>query len=334
MRNPPRIVELEITLACNLRCLHCYCMAGRKSPDELTTEEIKSLMEDLKELGIWALDIVGGEPLVRPDLFDLMSFAREIGLRMMINTNGTLLTKKIVDRILESNPNVMMGVSLDGPDPETNDLVRGKGNFERAVRGIELLVEAGLDPVILHVVNAKNWTKFEEMIELARRLGVNKIYVDRFIPVGRGKESAGILDMSVKDWVRAISHIRRVIEKNENDMTFYVEENITGDPCTAGITHASILANGNVVPCGHFRYNEEFYMGNIRERKFSEIWNSYDPTASLGYPEECLSCPLLERCGGGCRAVSLHEFGGLDRVDLPICILNKSEGSLDLSVKW
>ncbi len=334
MREPPRIVEFEITLACNLRCIHCYCMAGEKHPNELTTDEIRALMTDLKELGVWALDVVGGEPLTRRDLFELLEFAREIDLRVMINTNGTLVTEKTIDSLLKSNPNTIVGVSLDGSDPETNDLVRGKGNFERTLKGIRLFVEAGFDPVILHVINAKNWRKFQNMIELAKDLGVRKIYVDRFVPVGRGKESAGILDMDTPTWVKAIEHVRRIIEKYEGEMVFYVEENITGEPCTAGRTHASILVDGNVVPCGHFRYDRRFYMGNVREKKFSEIWNSYDPEKSLGHPEGCFSCPLFERCRGGCRAVSLHKYGDLKKPDLPICYLNKLEGNLDLSVKW
>ncbi len=325
MRNPPKIVEFEITLACNLRCIHCYCMAGAKAKDELTTDEIKRVMNDLKGMGIWAFDIVGGEPLLRPDLYELLSYAREIGLRVMINTNGTLVTERVVQRLKETNPDVLVGVSLDGPDPETNDFVRGKGSFEKAVKGIRLFVEWGFDPVILNVINKKNWNKFEELLDLARELGVKKIYVDRFIPVGRGVQSRPYLDMSDEEWIRAIEHVRRVMDENEEEFTFYVEENITGDPCTAGITHASILANGWVVPCGHFRYNRELYMGNVREKPFSEIWNEFDHEKYFPLPQACRSCPFKEDCGGGCRAVSLHRYGKIDAIDVPLCALRKRE---------
>ena len=328
MRRPPRIVELEVTLACNLRCIHCYCMAGRRHERELKTEEIRSLMADLKDMGVWALDLVGGEPFTRPDIFDLLRHAKEIGLRVMINTNGTLVTEDVALRLKESNPDTIVGVSLDGPDPETNDLVRGEGNFERAIRGLRIFVDHGFDPVILHVVNAVNWRRFEEMIDLAKNLGVRKIYVDRFIPVGRGKDSAPVLDMDTAGWMEAISHVRSVIEEHEAEIVFYIEENISGDPCSAGVSHASILVDGTVVPCGHFRYTPELYMGNIRYKKFSDIWNEYDPLV-LGRPKECLSCPLLESCGGGCRAVSLHEYSSLDIPDVPICNLNRIRAGLD-----
>ncbi len=323
MRQPPKIVEFEITLACNLRCIHCYCRAGRRHPNELTTDEIKTVMDDLKNLGVWAFDIVGGEPLLRPDIYEIFEYARKIDLRVMFNTNGTLVTEKTVDKILKTNPNVMVGVSLDGPDPETNDLVRGKGSFEKATNGIKLFVQAGLDPVILNVINKQNWQKFEDMIKLAKDLGVKKIYVDRFIPVGRGVESKDILDMSDEEWVKAIAHVRSVMDKYKDEIVFYVEENITGDPCTAGITHASILADGNVVPCGHFRYNRELYMGNIREKPFSQIWNEYDPQKHLPVPPVCEDCPFKSSCAGGCRAVSLHRYGSFEHEDTPLCILRK-----------
>ncbi len=323
MRNPPKIVEFEITLACNLRCIHCYCEAGQKSPFELSADEIKKLMDDLKGMGIWALDIVGGEPLLRNDLYDLLEYAKGIGLRVMINTNGTLMSENTAKRLKDVYPDLMVGVSLDGPDPETNDFVRGRGSFEKAVRGIRVLVENGFDPVILNVINRRNWKRFEDMIGLAKSLGVDKIYVDRFIPVGRGVVNRDKLDMSDSEWIEAIEHVREVIEKYENDMTFYVEENITGDLCSAGVTHASILANGWVVPCGHFRYNSEFYMGNVRERPFSEIWNSFDPSRFFPTPEPCRSCDFLNVCGGGCKAVSYHRYGDVSSVDIPICSLRK-----------
>ena len=329
MRNPPKIVEFEITLACNLRCIHCYCMAGKKSEEELTTEEIKDLMVDLKNLGIWAFDIVGGEPLVRPDIYEILSFAREIGLRVMINTNGTLVTEKVVKKLKEVNPEVLVGVSLDGPDPATNDFVRGKGSFERAVRGIKLFVEWGFDPVILNVINARNWKRFEDMIKLAKELGVKKLYVDRFIPVGRGVQSRDVLDMSDEDWEKAIEHVRNVMDKYKDEMIFYVEENITGDPCTAGVTHASILANGWVVPCGHFRYNRELYMGNVREKPFSVIWNEFDYEKTFPTPKPCMMCPFRQDCGGGCKAVALHRYGSVEKIDIPLCRLRK-KGEFDL----
>ncbi len=305
-------------------------MAGKKHSKELSTDEIKRVMNDLKEMGVWAFDIVGGEPLLRPDLFEIFEYAKKIDLRVMMNTNGTLVTERTVEKIIKSNPDVMLGVSLDGPDPETNDFVRGKGSFEKATKALKLFADANLDPVILNVINKRNWRKFEDMIKLAKDLGVKKIYVDRFIPVGRGLQSKHLLDMSDEEWAKAIKHVRNIMDKYSDEMVFYVEENITGDPCTAGITHASILADGNVVPCGHFRYNKELYMGNIRENSFKDIWDGYDPEKSLPVPPICKNCPFLKSCSGGCRAVSLHTYGTFQHEDTPLCMLKKASGDFDI----
>lgn len=299
MRKPPFIVEYEITTQCNFRCIHCYCEAGEKSKRELTFEEIKKVILDMKTLGVGALDLVGGEPLLHPNLLDVLAFAKEVGQRVMINTNGSLATPEMVRKIKRTNPDVLVGVSIEGPDPETNDYVRGKGNFQRAIEGIRNFVREGFEVTILNVMNKRNWMKIEETIKLAKSLGVSALYIDRFIPVGRGMVHSLELDMTPLEWSRALRHINEVIEKYSGEITFHVEESISGKPCPAGITHASILVDGTVVPCGHFRYSKEYYMGNVREKSFVEIWNEYTPIPS---PQECTHCELFKACGGGCKA--------------------------------
>ena len=141
---------------------------------------------------------------------------------------------------------------------------------------------------------------FEEMVLFAKELGVS-LYVDRFVPVGRGEQFKDIL-IPTKEM---IEYINKIIEKYKNQVRFFVEENIEGGECTAGKTHASILVDGTVVPCGHFRYDSQYYMGNIREKPFKEIWDSFNPDILM---VGCNGCKLFDKCKGGCRAFA-HKLG-------------------------
>ncbi|MCD6546382.1 MAG: radical SAM protein [Thermotogae bacterium] len=300
MRASPRIVEYELTTLCNFRCIHCYSRAGNKTANELNFNEIKSLMIELREMNVGIFDLIGGEPLLHPRILDILSFGKELGQTLMVNTNGSLATEDMVRKVKKTNPDVLIGVSLDGPDPETNDFIRGRGNFKRAIMGIKNFVKYGFNVTILHVINKKNWWKLEDMIKLAKSLGVNGMYLDRFVPVGRGKLHIADLDIEDGKWSEVVKQILDIVEVYRNEINFYVEESISGGLCPAGITQASIRMDGIVVPCGHFRYNEELYMGNVRKKGFEQIWNSYDPsTLDLFLPKDYK---------GGCKALYLKDL--------------------------
>ncbi|MCD6105261.1 MAG: radical SAM protein [Thermosipho sp. (in: Bacteria)] len=296
----PKIVEFELTTSCNYSCIHCYCNAGRISKNELSTNEVKKVIKDLHELGVQIIDLIGGEPLIRSDIFEIVSFGRSIGAQLMINTNGSLATKEVVKKLKDINPNLLIGVSIDGHKKEIHEFVRGAGTFEKTMKGLKNFLEYGFDTTILHVINKHNYEYFEEMVLFAKELGVS-LYVDRFVPVGRGEQFKDIL-IPTKEM---IEYINKIIEKYKNQVRFFVEENIEGGECTAGKTHASILVDGTVVPCGHFRYDSQYYMGNIREKPFKEIWDSFNPDILM---VGCNGCKLFDKCKGGCRAFA-HKLG-------------------------
>ena len=318
----PFVVECEITSGCNLRCIHCYNRSG-ESWERLELPFLKDLMVQLKEMGLRYFDIVGGEPLVHPDIFEILRFAYKIGLRVIFNTNATLITKEKARMLKDANPHMLIGVSLDGSTPEVNDRIRGEGSFERTLRGAENLMEVGFYVTLMFVVNKLNWRDFGNYIELARRIGIRSIYVDRFMPIGRGADNAELLNMSPREWAEALRYVNDVIEANEGDFIFYVEESIDGDVCMAGITHFSILSNGKVVPCGHFRYREEFHLGDAREEPLSQIFRR----GKSVFPrlEKCERCPAFgDLCFGGCKASAMVFTGRVDLPDPVICSFVKS----------
>lgn len=167
--------------------------------------------------------------------------------------------------------------------------------------------------------------KFEKMVKLAKRIGVRNIYVDRFIPMGRGEIFAKYLDMEDQEWVKAIRYVKEIIEKYKKEIKFYIEESISGEPCSAGITHISILANGYVVPCGHLRFNSKYYLGNVREKSLKEILNSIKLDKIFKTSSSCKNCTLHNLCNGGCKAYQILKN---KEKDTPICLINKELGSI------
>ncbi|AMW32857.1 radical SAM/SPASM domain-containing protein [Fervidobacterium islandicum] len=307
-RPRPKNIEFEITTACNYRCLHCYCNAGSRSRYELLTEQIKSVIDQLVEADAELLDIVGGEPLVRSDIYEILSYGHEKGLQMMMNTNASLVTKEVAKKLKSVCPDLLIGVSVDGPTPDVHEAVRGKGTFEKTMNGLRNLLDEGFDVTMLFVVNALNYKYIDDMLELAASLGTH-LYVDRFVPVGRGLLHKGLLTPTSEQ----IESVARKLEAYEGPVTLFIEENISGGECTAGRTHASILVDGTVVPCGHFRYNPEFYMGNVNEKPFKEIWYSYNPDVLV--PEKCTICPLYKTsCNAGCLAYSHLIYKDTDKL--------------------
>ncbi|MBO8160861.1 MAG: radical SAM protein [Thermosipho sp. (in: Bacteria)] len=296
----PEIVEFELTTACNYSCIHCYCNAGKRSISELTTDEAKKVIKDLYDAGVKIIDFIGGEPLIRKDIFELIAYGKKLGITMMINTNASLASKEVVSRLKDVDPELLVGVSLDGHVKEIHEFVRGSGTFEKTMKGLENFLAQEFNVTILHVINRINYKYFEEMVKFAKKLNVN-LYVDRFVPVGRGELYKDIL---IPD-KEMIKYVNKVIEKYKDTVNFIVEENISGGECTAGRKHASILVDGTVVPCGHFRYDREYYMGNIKEKSFEEIWNSFNPEKLF---IQCNNCELFNKCHGGCRAFA-HKLG-------------------------
>jgi len=322
----PYIVECEITNGCNLRCRHCYARSGDEPRKELHPEVIKDLMLQLKGIGLGYFDMIGGEPFTYPHLFELIDFAGRIGLRVILNTNGTLITREIALKLKDTNPHTLIGVSLDGSCPQINDLIRGEGNFTRAVKGVENLMKAGFNVTLLFVVAKVNWRDFGRYVDFARKIGVKAIYVDRFMPVGRGRINEEILNMSIDEWVKALKFISDVVKGNSSDFIFYVGEALNGDPCTAGEEHFSILCDGTVVPCGYFRYNPEFYLGNIKYEPVEAIFRRGKRIFSL--PSRCAECQIYEKgCFGGCRASSMIFAGRIDLPDPVICRYKREFGT-------
>ena len=354
------VVFWNITKRCNLACSHCYINAGSGGGEELSLDEAKRFMADLAEMKVPLLMFTGGEPLLRNDIWQLAEFAQELGLKTALSTNGTLITKEIAAKIKTMGIEYV-GVSLDGAREETHDSIRNQpGSFQKAVRGLQNCVEAGIRTGIRVTITRDNYREVESLIELTHELKIPRFCVYWLVPSGRGREvyekqiepeeafqifdtlfqKAGELneeEMEIltvdapQDGIYLLNKMKETgSPEYENALTLL---HYRGDSCSAGDRVANVDPAGNVYPC-QFMQREEFNIGTIRERKFSELWTDVNNSLLTAFRNKasllkgkCASCEYKELCGGGCRIRAYSQKGDLWAED-PLCLLNSAEGDL------
>ncbi|HUF18994.1 MAG TPA: radical SAM protein, partial [Thermoanaerobaculia bacterium] len=193
------VVVWNATKTCNLECAHCYADAEvRRFPGELTTAEAAAMIEDLARMNVPALLISGGEPLVRPDVFELAEHAISLGVRVTFSTNGTLIDEKKAARIANIGV-VYVGISIDGAE-ERHDRFRGKpGAYKDAVRGIRNCRDAGIRVGVRFTATSDNVGEIDDVLQLVEDEGVGRFCLYHLVYSGRGSYLSGIdLDVAGK----------------------------------------------------------------------------------------------------------------------------------------
>ena len=187
----PRIVAWEVTRSCNLNCVHCRASShSGPYPHELNTGKAKQVLDQISEVGRPIIILTGGEPLLRKDVFTLAEYGTEKGLRMVMGTNGTLITPDIAKKIMASGIK-RVSVSLDGATAERHDAFRQvDGCFDRALKGVACLKEQGVEFQINTTITKHNVFELKALLDLAVRLGAIAHHIFLLVPTGRGKEMA------------------------------------------------------------------------------------------------------------------------------------------------
>ncbi|WP_297056704.1 heme b synthase [Thermosulfurimonas sp.] len=337
----PRLVAWELTRSCNLDCVHCRAAASRGPYEgELTTEECLRILGEIAEVARPILILTGGEPLLREDLLVLARKARELGMRPVLATNGTLLTRELARELKEAGI-ARASISLDGASPEAHDGFRKMpGAFEGALRGIEILKEAGIPFQINTTVTARNLEELPKVHELAKRLGAVAHHIFLLVPVGRGRdlaeeslppeiyektlhwfyeqrETAGLhlKATCAPHYYRILRERARAEGKSVTMETFGLDAVTRG--CLAGTGFCFISHTGIVQTCGYL----EIECGNLRRQRFPEIWWNSEVFLNLRdfskYKGKCGRCEYLRVCGG-CRARAYEATGDYLEAE-PLC---------------
>lgn len=318
------IVAWETTAACNLSCSYCRAAASpMPDVDELSTSEALAFIDELAHLQPLSpmLILSGGEPLLRPDIFLLARRAADLGLRVSLATNGTLLTLDIVEKIRESGIG-RVSISLDGASSEMHDEARGPGRFLRAMKGVESL-RGRMDFQINFTITKRNECDLLKVFDLANGLEASALHIFFLVPTGRGRKEDLISPERQDELLRLIE-----VERSKSRLDIHVTcapqfARITkgasrrrGGGCLAGKNFVFISRRGDVYPCGYFPLKA----GSIREKKFIEIWEKSPLFMTLRERDlkgKCGSCGYRMVCGG-CRARAFAETGDCMESD-PLC---------------
>lgn len=204
-----RLLFWESTVGCNLACVHCRRLdvAHSLSRDDMSTDQALSLIRSLPETGRPILVFSGGEPLMRPDLFELAQEATNVGLPIALATNGTIMNEEVARRIREVGFR-RISISFDGPDAAIHDRFRGiDGAFESSIRGLKLLREQGLSVQINTTVARHNYARLDEMYELAVGLGADALHIFMLVPVGCGMALDKSIMLNEEEYEKALNWI-------------------------------------------------------------------------------------------------------------------------------
>jgi heme b synthase len=348
-KNQLRLVAWEITRKCNLNCIHCRAGSDRGPyPDELDTAKCLEILDQIGRMGEPIIILTGGEPLLRDDVFDLAEHGTKIGLRMVMATNGTLLTPGIVEKIKASGIK-RVSISIDGADEDQHDRFRDvPGAFGRAMEGIRLLKEGGVEFQINTTVTRHNTHNIREILDKAVQLGAAAHHIFMLVPTGRAKEMVN-QEIDALEYEELLTwfyqmrdkvplnlkatcapHYYRILRQQARargedvDYETYGLDAVTRG-CLGGTAFCFIGNNGIVQPCGYL----EVECGDLRSSTFESVWGDSEIFNRLrnfsAYKGKCGRCEYLRFCGG-CRARA-YEATGDYLEEEPLCVYQPKSAS-------
>ena len=332
----PICLTWELTYACNLQCVHCLSSSGQRDERELSTEEAKKILDDLRDLQVFYINIGGGEPMVRRDFFELLEYSVANGIGVKFSTNGAFIDEEKARRLAVMDY-LDIQISLDGVDAATNDAVRGEGSYDMAIRAMENLKAANFGQFKISVVVTRhNVSQLDQFKALADYYGA-QLRITRLRPAGRGADTwhelhpTNAQQREIYNWL--LKHGENVLT---GDSFFHLNalgESLPGlNMCGAGRVVCLIDPIGDVYACP-FVIHDEFKAGNVRdEGGFAKVWKQSDLFLSLREPQSagaCASCGAFDACQGGCMAAKFFTGLPLDGPD-PECVGGDADEALSI----
>jgi heme d1 biosynthesis radical SAM protein NirJ len=356
-RNPPGpVVIWNLIRRCNLTCKHCYSIsADTNFPGELSTEQVYSVMDDLKGFKVPVLILSGGEPLLRPDIYDIAKRAKAKGFYVGLSSNGTLIDENNIAKIAECDFNYV-GVSLDGIRETHDKFRRLDGAFEASLKGIRLCRDLGLKIGVRFTMTQDNAHDLPGLLKLVEDEGIDRFYFSHLNYAGRGnKNRKDDAQHQLTRWAMDLlfdtcwDYQQRGLEKefttgnNDADGVYFlhwVRRRFTDKAAhveaklrqwggnSSGVNVANIDNLGNVHPDTMWWHHT---LGNVKDRPFSQIWPDTSDALMAGLKRHpravegrCATCAYLDICNGNTR-VRAQQLTGNPWAEDPGCYLSDEE---------
>ncbi len=354
------VVIWNLIRRCNLLCKHCYAISGNVDfPGELTYRQVCDVMDDLKAFGVPVLILSGGEPLLRPDIFEISRRAKQMGFYVGLSTNGVLISEPVMEDLTDIGYDYV-GISLDGIG-EIHDRFRGmEGAYEKSLNALRLCRDHGIKAGLRFTMTEDNAHQFEDMLKLADDEGIDKFYFSHLVYAGRGnknrkddtalqKTRAVMERLFELAWEEAKKGSGREFVTGNNDadgvfLLLWVQRHFPEKAETirrmlvrwggnqTGVNVANIDNLGNVHPDTMWWHHT---LGNVKERPFSEIWMDTSDPVMAGLKQRprpvkgrCAKCRYLDICNGNTRVRAMQLTNDPWAED-PACYLSDAEIGLE-----
>jgi radical SAM protein with 4Fe4S-binding SPASM domain len=332
----PLCVFLELTAACNLRCIHCY-FASTGRPNEFSTEETLKLIDEIARENVMMITFTGGEPFCKKDVTKILQYSVDCGIWTNVFTNGTLLKGALLEKVCRMDLSSIQ-TTLFSHKPAVHDSIVGKpGAFEEVVYAVKALTDAGLSVTTNTPVLEENISDIPPLFEFVSTLGVKKFGIFPALPFGRGEDRVKRSRMSELYLEAAINIykakqdlknsamkldgvIGRAVEKAKGPPRT-IADIFNGSSCGAARGSITVTSDGNVLPCTIFSACPEVSVGNVRETPLFEIWRNAPSLQRLRENEQsnkvCSRCSRRKECPR-CIAEVYSMYGTFDAPD-PRC---------------
>lgn len=318
------VMQWHITERCNLRCQHCYHKAY--TDKEFTLSELVNVLEQYKALlKLWRkstrvyghINVTGGEPFLYEDFIDLLHIfsAHKDVFNYAILTNGTLIDRQTAQTLKGLHP-LFVQVSIEGKK-ETHDNIRGAGTFESAVSALKYLIKEKVPTCVSFTAHKDNFREFKDVAQMARKIGVTRVWADRLIPLGAGTSLQLLNPEETCEFFNVMYESRRrkffkISGKTEIAMHRALQFLVAGGrpyKCTAGDSLITVQANGDVYPCRRMPVK----VGNVTETDLTEIYYESEFLRRLRDKDNlnpsCKECFYSELCNGGLKCLSYAVTG-------------------------